>query len=408
MPETIAAPPPQADPNLAAPASTPTLGDGKPASPGLDALLDDVSGGLAPPTPPTQPGVPQGTTAPDTTTETTLDALVPDAPAFLAGNAEKIEDWKSVKGLLKTAVTENKALQMEIQTLRDGGATGTAPGPAMPETDAVKALQTEVTDLKKGAEDFAAGAKELEVFKARDGIAGESSFQQKFDARRDELLKGIEAVATEAGVSEETWRAILNQTGEYAVSKMLDDTVSDTTARRLIGAKAVEFANLTTERAAALKTADPVADVRAWREKSATQSGGATAKSILDGKAGLMAAVGETARTMTADNGDLFYRTKAGRETAQSIAARAAEGRGYSAGEIADMAFRAESADAYKAVAAAKNARVLELEARMGGAPIGMGNPSAPPPTGDGSVDSFLPQIGGKSPFEVPTGQLKS
>jgi hypothetical protein len=340
----------------------------EPATPTTPDAPELVPAGEVTPVVPATPETPEVTpTAPAAFSAEAFDKWYnekhPEAPDGIA----KIEDWKTARtakaNLTRTLFTK----EMELDEARKELATAKAAGlSALPETEAVKALQAE---LEAERTSKATELAEWQAHKAKQALEGNHAFLAEFDGTRAAIRADALAVAQEAGIDEAVVTAILGAGSRYQLAKALE-AVEDPAASRLLEGMGNDFIRLTSERDAAVKS--PVDHLKKWEDYNTAMQGNMTRglqQKAVDTWAG---AVPNAVKSLEAEP---FFRTAAGMAELAEIEANITSGRLPNVEQSITALAKAQASDFYREAWAAGRAEVATLKAQL--AKYGAADPAA-------------------------------
>jgi len=336
---------PSAKPSADKPAAGPTMVQ----RPEMESFLDDIAGeaGEQEDERQEQASTPAATAGDAWTIEKFLAGKVADPENFLKGD-EQIANWKAQKSLLQKALTENKALSMELHEARSvkPAPVQATEGAAMPETEAVTALQAELEQLRPLAE-------KARSVQAREDLRNNLAFQKQFDKPRADILASLEQTAKKIGLDKDLVEQFLRSDSEYDQARWIEDNLGDDrAASKIFEAKGGTFLSLTTDRTQVEATADPIKTLREFQDME--QAFGAhLAGKFSEGVANQFRAALPQARAelLSDDEGDSFFFSSAqGQEVLTEVWQHFDDGRGIVPADVIRSMALAQTAPVYKAL----------------------------------------------------------
>lgn len=308
---------------------------------------------------PVAPVTPATETKPETSAgwEKWIKDHYPEAPEGIA----KVDNWKASRDINVKLIQSLAEKEAELEAAKAARAEVKADGvAALPETEAVKKLSLEMAQLQAKYD------KELGEYttsKAAGELEANHAFRQEHDGQRAALFDAAKEMADEAGISEETLKAIFDADTEYKMTKALA-AVEDETASSLLKEKANQFRGLTRAKETALKS--PTTELQKWRDYEAGMPGVLSGK-ITEGLRQRFAAEVVTVGKELTDSakGEIFFRTPAGQAKLAEIQARFDRGFDVTPAEHVRHMAMAEAMPVYRDVATKQAATIVELQTRL-------------------------------------------
>lgn len=308
----------------------------------------------------------------------------PESPTGIA----KIEDWKTARTSKATITRTLFTTEMALDEARKELATAKAAGlSALPETEAVKALQKE---LEAERTSKATELAEWQAHKAKQALEGNHAFLAEYDGTRAAIRADALAVAQEAGIAEEVVTAVLGAGTKYQLAKALE-AIEDPAAARLLEGMGNDFIRLTAERAAAEKS--PVDHLKKWEDYNAAMQGNMTRG--LQQKA-VDTWTGSVPEAIKSLEGEPFFKTAAGMAELAEIEANIGGGRLPNVVQSIEALAKARASDFYREAWVGSRAEINALKAQLAkyGAADPAASPAGLPGRAPANVSGFDPERG--------------
>lgn len=337
-----------------------------------------------------------GGDAPDI--DSLFSKAVPELPDFLKdGDSSQIDSWKKMRETTSGLTHQVAALQIELAEARKGGGTGEGDGAQpMPESDAVKALQAQIAQLKPAAQQW-------QEEEARRGIGESVAFRKEFDAPRSAILRELTTAAKKAGIEnpESAAEEYLRLETEYDQSEWIADNFEEEDGRpaKFFGSKGKEFRDLTERANGELSAPDPISRLKDWQEYEAAFST-KFAATMGDAIQQQFRAAFPRVRSQLLDqtSGDpLYFGTESGVKALQDITERIESGTGIAPEEVLAGLASIDRANTYQALATRLAAQVQDLRKQLGtSARVEPGSQfqQDPPPDGGNASPDNMPSFG--------------
>lgn len=313
----------------------------------------------------TDAGAPAGDKKTDAQPDVVADFMkrfYSEAPEWMKDDTKGLTTWKQQRDFMeKTLATvrdmtaSELALKQELEALRAGKA------PPAPDGNAPEALTKLQIDLQAAQAKYDADFKEWNEEKARREMSGLPAFRAEFEGKKAAVVESAQAIAKEAGIPDDTLKAILGATSEYSLAKQLEG-IADKTAAGLLGEKARAYMDLGRKQQSTLNAADPLAELEKWRRIEEQTQGVMGARFTDALKAQFNAAVPQVVQALTGKDGDIFFRTQGGQAVLGMIANRFANGMDLKPAEVLQTMAQAQAYVVYRQMASSMAAKVAELE----------------------------------------------
>lgn len=320
-----------------------------PAAPAASPVAPDPS----PPAPaaPVVPAAPAGAEQPKPwTVNEFFEKRYPERPEWLKDD-KSVNEWKSARELSKKQLetisdmsAKELALTSEIQALKAGLAE--KGGATLPETEAVKKLQQELTEFRQKHETELA---EWNTIKSRRDLENNPAFMAKYDGERSLLHEDMSEIATAANLDPAIVDKVLGAKNEYELVKALEG-VTDEAASGLLKEKGRSFLALTKEKDAALKGPNVTEQLNRWRDHEQSVQGAFTARFKDALKAQFSAAIPNVVNELSKDGGP-FFATPAGKMAIARISEQFERGVDVRPAQVVKALALAEAAPVYRQVA---------------------------------------------------------